>query len=405
MEVNEILQLMKKRELVDAFKALVPLIDDNEAAQVLFLELVRTDWNMFLLADNQEVMETLEDGAAADHPWLSYGYARYHDAVMPKTESLEIATKYYDAAMNFGIADADVFEAMCWRDGEYGIINERRYVQMVQEALKKGSHRAAMQVSIDQMYGNSGYTADPQGIYDHMSEYTRQCDEADQHYDPHYLCLVGQACEELGRKKEAMQWYDRALEEGDPKACYNLALLRGCDEDGNIVDYDKFSAVMTRGRELYVPTANMEITLAMTEEIFQEASEEDQREYTSAIKDELELAADMGERTADYILAVYYRDGLFGFEQDYNEAFKWAARGAIIRDNSCYGILADMVKDGIAPEGYDEAFQHDCELKALRYGSKEYMVPVVEAYKHGFLTDYAAEIEQYYLPQIEEEDE
>ena len=147
----------------------------------------------------------------------------------------------------------------------------------------------------------------------------------------------------------------------------------------------------------------LEFTLAITEEIYDEATEEEQQQYHEAIKDELELAAMMGERMADYMLAFYYRYGIFGFEQDCEEAFSWAARGALLREDGCYGILADMIQDGTALGNRGEEFQHYCELQALRYGSTEYMARVVEAYQHGHLTDYAAEIEQYYLPQIVEE--
>ena len=406
MKLDEIIELMRKREVVDAFNALLPLVDDgNSDAQKLFMELVRTSWNMFLLCDDEDSLRIIEAGAKSGDPWLGYAFARYHDAVMPDSDSLQIATDYYDAAMKFGISDATVFEAMSWRDGEYGLINTKRYVEMCQAALNEGSHRATMQVALDRIYGNSGYDANPQSIHDTLVNFVHQSDQAGEHYDPHYLCLIAQACEELGDLNEAAEWYDKALDAGDPKACYNLALLRACDENGAVEDIDVFGAIMERGREIYAPTANMEITLAMPQEFFDEADEEDQEKYSNAILGELELAAQMGEPTADYMLAIYYRDGMFGFEQDYDEAFKWAARGAIIRDSSCFGVMADMIRDGIAPGNYSEEFRYICELKALRYGSNEYMVPVVEAYKRGHLTDYAAEIEQFYLPQIEEEDE
>ena len=70
-----------------------------------------------------------------------------------------------------------------------------------------------------------------------------------------------------------------------------------------------------------------------------------------------------------------------------------------------YTMMAKMIAEGRAPGQYDETFQHMCELKALRLGDEEQLDAVVEAYKAGALTEYAAEIEQYYLPAYEEKHE
>ena len=404
-EMQEILDLMRKREIVEAFKLIKKYLDNgaDEEAQQLLIELVRCDWNLFLLTEDKDILDSIRFDAENGDPWMGYTYARYHDAVMPDTNSLQIATDYYDAAIKQGIVDALVFEALCWRNGEYGVINPRKYHELCDKALDEGSLRAAMQIAVDRIYGINGYEADPQGVINGLLPYIESCDADGMHYDPHFIHLVGQAYEQLGDREKAAQWYDRALEAGDPKACYPLSLLRGYDEDGNVVDIDAYSEVMERGRAIYVPTAYMEVTLAMTQDFYDEASEQDQQQYYEMIKDELELAADMGERMADYVLALYYLHGIFGFEQNYSEAFSWAARGALLRDDGSYGILADMVRDGIAPGNRTTEFQHYCELQALRYGSNDYLERVVDAYKHGYLTDYAAEIEQYYLPQLEEE--
>ena len=403
-EVQQAAELMRKREIVEAFKLIeLNLDEETVVTQNMLMELVRWDWNLFLLAEDEDLINEIRRQAEMRDPWMGYVYARYHDAVMPETNSLQIATDYYDAAIEYGIADAMVYEAMSWRDGEYGVCNVQKYHELCDKALDKGSVRAVIQISLDRIYGNSGYQAQPQHVFDTLVRYVDSCDADGTHYDPYYMHLLGRACEETGKKQLAAKWYERAMEAGDAKSCYPLALLRACDENGNIIDIDAFSEIMERGRAIYAPTANLEVTLAMTQDMFDDASEEDQQTYHELIKDELELGALMGERMADYILAIYYRDGLFGFDQDYNEAFRWAARGALLRDDGCYGILADMIRDGIAPGNRGEEFQHYCELQALRYGSNEYMERVVEAYQHGHLTDYAAEIEQYYLPQIEEE--
>ncbi|MCI5990675.1 MAG: hypothetical protein MRZ12_07540, partial [Bacteroidales bacterium] len=82
------------------------------------------------------------------------------------------------------------------------------------------------------------------------------------------------------------------------------------------------------------------------------------------------------------------------------------SRGAIRRDASCYELLATMIEDGNYPGGQDPDRQHEYEIRALRLGCDDMLDRVVNAYRHGFLTAYAAEIEQYYLPLVPaEEDE
>ena len=43
---------------------------------------------------------------------------------------------------------------------------------------------------------------------------------------------------------------------------------------------------------------------------------------------------------------------------------------------------------------------HFYELQALRLGDTEMLETVVDSYEHGHLTDFAAEIEKYYIPEL-----
>jgi hypothetical protein len=57
----------------------------------------------------------------------------------------------------------------------------------------------------------------------------------------------------------------------------------------------------------------------------------------------------------------------------------------------------------------DDIFKEACAIRAIRYGSEEMLREVVEQYRRGKFTDYAAEIEKYYIAiydkMVEEEDE
>ncbi|MBR7129214.1 MAG: hypothetical protein IKD05_02945, partial [Tidjanibacter sp.] len=51
-------------------------------------------------------------------------------------------------------------------------------------------------------------------------------------------------------------------------------------------------------------------------------------------------------------------------------------------------------------EGYSDDFAANCAVEGARLGSEFLMRQVVGRYKSGQLTDWAAEIEQYYLPVV-----
>ena len=63
-----------------------------------------------------------------------------------------------------------------------------------------------------------------------------------------------------------------------------------------------------------------------------------------------------------------------------------------------------MIEEGTHPSMDDPDAMHEFELRALRLGSSDMLGKVVEAYRHGFLTPYAAEIEKYYIPEYESQE-
>ena len=67
-------------------------------------------------------------------------------------------------------------------------------------------------------------------------------------------------------------------------------------------------------------------------------------------------------------------------------------------------MLAHMIEEGNHPSSCDPDKQHEFEIRALRLGSPDMLNKVVDAYKNGFLTAYAAEIEKYYIPLVESQE-
>ena len=83
-------------------------------------------------------------------------------------------------------------------------------------------------------------------------------------------------------------------------------------------------------------------------------------------------------------------------DEDYYKAWECYNTGARYGSEECMERLFDM-----AEKEFVEVSEQQKEYIALcgaRLESQKLINAVVEAYNHGRLTDFAAEIEQYYLP-------
>jgi TPR repeat protein len=127
-------------------------------------------------------------------------------------------------------------------------------------------------------------------------------------------------------------------------------------------------------------------------------------EATEAIKAEVEKSLAWGCGEAALFLGDAYYDATCGFEEDLARAFSYYAKGAILGSADCYGRMYEMIV-AEEVEGYSQDFADHCAISAARLGSQDMMRRVVAIYKSGRLTDFASEIEQYYLPVVEAMDD
>ena len=67
-------------------------------------------------------------------------------------------------------------------------------------------------------------------------------------------------------------------------------------------------------------------------------------------------------------------------------------------------MIVTMFDEGTNPDRYGEDFKYEAMIRSLRLGNEDMLPRVVEAYKNGHFTEYAAEIEQYYLPKYQDSD-
>lgn len=396
---NELLGLMRQYKVAEAYERLLPMIDTDDMAAAMLLQLVRPLVHMFKLHDYADGMKA---GAESGNRYMQYLWAHYHDAVRPGVESAGIIEEYYTRAMNAGIADARALLAFTWKVGEGRAVDLDRYVSETSRAIEEGSIYGVLQRINQIIYGNSGFEADPQKGLELAQAYIRQSEERGMLVAPQFYSCSAHACSVMGRKDEAAGWYRKAFEEGDPNACYWWATEAAFDEDWVLTDMQKFMDITEKGREFDNATAYLELFTMLDKETYQENySEELKKEVTDALKTQLETAWQLGSADGAEFLGMLYLDADYGFPRDPEKAFSWFARAAVWHNGAAYGHMAKMIRSGVAPERYGEDYQHECEIRALRLGAKDMLDDVVEAYRNGALTHYAAEIEKYYLPLYE----
>ena len=342
--MEDLYQLMREHKVAELFRALLPDIARNDEKQALFLELLRTDWNLFVIAQEPDLLQALEDGRQQKDGWLSYAYARYLDCVRPQAGAVYSAEEAYDIAIDAGISEAIMFKAFAWLYGEYLDLgkSEERYIQLRDEAVKRGSTYAVQQQLLDRAFGRRGYTQrEPLEAYKKLEPFITQSEKNHLPIAPSYFRIIGYISEEAGRKLEADMWYEKAIEGGDKKAFFPLALVRACGKDYEIVDKEEFEAVMKRGCEAQAPDTFY--AKCYTEpDAFEQMSEEEQQSLHETVKAGLEKAFAMGDDTAAYFLASYYQYGKMGFEVDYEKAYEYALRGANWRNDDCKTIADDI---------------------------------------------------------------
>ena len=342
MSIDELYELERTFRVTEAFRALLPDLHRNDEVQALFLELLTTDWNLFLIAQEKDLLQAIEAGRKERDGWLSYAYARYLDCVRPHKAAVYHAEEAYDIAIDAGIWDAIMFKGYAWLHGEYLDLgkSEERYIALRDEAAKRGSKLALMQQLLDRTFGRRGYDKpEPLEAYNRLEPFITECEKRKLHLDPSYYRNIGYISEELGRILEADTWYEKAISCGDKRSFFPLAMVRSCGKDYQITDVEQFEQVMQRGRDVLVPDTLYSQCYYTSQADFEAMSPDEQKAIHDAIQEGLERALSLGDSTAAYFLASYYRDGQMGFEVDFEKAYNYAARGVELRYEECKDIM------------------------------------------------------------------
>lgn len=388
-------ELFRSYRSVEAFWAAAENVMTDSYSQTMFLRIANQKNHIVQLYEDIDKIRKLADKG---NPYMQFAFARLHDTICLEENSAELSYEYYNLALEGGIADARMHLAFMFRDGDLGEVDSRLFISYANKALEEGSQRAA-QFRLHQMiYGSDYYTGDPGKALIHLNDYLSITDDP----DPYYYRLKASAEEKLEMKEEAARDYEKALNNGDGESFFLLACLTCCNEQGTVTDGEKFTEIMGRGQDAGVASAYLETACLLNEEVFEELDEDYRAETRELMEDQLRLSTMLGGADAAFLMGSFYEEGQYGFEQDYDQAWGWYSRGALLRSEDCYEALSRMVlEDETAPEMYDEEFGYECAYRGYILGA-DTLEQVIRGYRSGHLTSHAAVIEEFYLPLYEE---
>ena len=401
-------EALLKHDIKEAFDYLALPGMVNARAARLLLMIANHYHRMRLITEEQLKKNQVEDFAERGYYIAQYIMGRYHQNVKPDEDSIEKAMKWYDAAIKTGMGDAYAAKAMMILDGYCGRVDIAKYHSMIEEGMDKGYSNNYCSFALyrflrELIYGYNGTTPNPQGVIDAIKQSLNGNESDDiEVVDPAYYVLLGYAYEALGDKKNAGEYYLKAMDMGYYETITDYMLLEVPDENSTPGVWQAWRTLRDKALQYEVPRTFV-MAAQLFEKDYDDLSDKEKKERTDEIMRYLQKAVDLGYELAHYVIGSYYYFGMYGFEEDDDKAWKWFSRGAYLEDGSCYSMLAQMIEEGHAPDQYDQSWADDFRLQGLRRGDDDQLKKVVEIYRAGRLTNFAGEIEMYYIPRYEQQ--
>lgn len=387
---------LEAHDIAQAFEHLFIAAHVDAHAMRLLLMILDTRQRLFALTESQ--VSQMKDFAEKGYALSQYAYGRWLEATRPDKDALGTANEYFKKAEQGGIPDALYAQAVLMRAGHYGQVDLEESLRMINDAMEKDSPLATRYILLQAVYGWNNNEVNPQYTINILKEWLNN-DESDDIgvVDPMYYDILGEAYMELGDKANAEKYFYKAINMGYKESWADLCLLyteekdfyvtmlkKGCEE-GDALCYTLLAAYYMDHYDDY--------------------DSKQQKEITARIQHLLTQASKRGNDTAPYFMGESYYYERYGFEKDNDKAWDWFIEGSHRDNGDAYMMLAIMISEGDNPYKVSDGLMEYCAIMALRNGNDDVLDVVVENYRNGDFTDYAAEIEQYYIPKYEKRHE
>ena len=389
---------LMRHEINQAFDHLfLPALEDDEAKR-LFLMIINTRCRLFIL--NEQQVATLKDYAEKGFALAQYAYGRYLEALRPDANALNTANEYFKSAEKAGLGDALYIQAILFNSGHYGLIDLEESKRMIEEALDMGSVLAERYFLKGYIYGRRDVEADPQKAIDILQAMFNGNESDDiSVVDPSNYHLLGDAYSQLDEYENAEKYYLKAIQMGFNEAFSDYCLLfqpDDIDDEGE----EKYENLLDLGCNSGDPSCYV-YRAAIYMDNYDRYDEATQKKMTEKIREDLTTASELGSDLASEFLGEAYHYERYGFEKNDVKAWNWFLEGTHRDNGDAFKMLALMIADEDNPHDVPDGFVDYCVMMALRNGCDALLDTVVEGYRDGELTDYAAEIERYYIPRYD----
>lgn len=396
-----------KKALIDydiskAFDYLfIPALTD-EKAQEFFMRIINTHVRLYHI--NKQQVALLKEHAEKGNAMAQYAYGRYLEAIRPDDKALEQADAYFKSADAAGYPDGLYAQSLLYKAGHYGMVDREEANRMIDDAAARGSIQAKRVQYQRYIFGWDGVEPNPQKAIDDIRKKIGDNESDDiAVVNPMLYNLIGQAYEELDDLENAEKYYRKSIRMGYIESYNDLSFLHVNHNEPDADDIIEEGCKAGDARCFVYRAARLM-------DDYDNRNEREQKKLTERIKQDLKTAVEKGDDEAHYYLGCAYYYENYGFEKDNAEAWNWFFEGTKHDNGNAYGMLALMISQEDNPYEVSDGLLEYCTIMALRNGDQDMLSAVVESYRNGEFTDYAAEIERYYIPEYdslphEEDDE
>lgn len=332
--------------------------------------------------------------AKSGDPVACYQLAQLEMAWHWEENYAEVADDLLLIAQNGGVEDAYILKALMLYRGE-GEYNPEKAESLIAAGFDKRNEYAMFTQLTNVIYGRFGHEKKLE-VADNILKMLLDNDDC-----PHWHMLRGDALYALGKREEAVDHYEQALEGGLTEVYGDLAIARGVELDGTLVDWDGMMDTLAEGNEV-ADVASMYYT-ALEDCSQYEQCEDDETEMKDTLREliltYLQECSDYKHIGANELLGDIYREGLYDVPVDYRKAYDHYSMGANYNGGSCYSKLHQMLSNGelSLKSGKQEALDLFALLGA-RLHEEDMIIETIKAYRAGRLAEHAEEIEKYHLP-------
>lgn len=363
-----------------------------------FLRVFQSMDNIFYLVP--ETLQITEESAEAGNRYALFAWGRYHLCAQPEEDSTATAMKCFEKAWEKGLAEAGVSIAMAYDYGEMGLVDRLRSKKFLQEALDRECEYAALYQTRKIIYGRCGVVSDPDQAIRICDGFIERC--AEDELDPMWYTYKGEAFQQRDGLRMGRDELRKAAEMGEISAWKNIVFSYLYNEDGEPADDGLYIKALGEGASRRNSFCECYWALSKVEN-YDDIPWYNQRIYVERLLKELEKAISHGSAEAAMELGDIYCNGYYSEKIDYAKAYSYYAKGALLNLDVCFEKMFDMISDGLIEKTVE--VKDMLALYGARLGRLKLIYKTAEAYLSGRLTEFASEIEQYYLPVFKENEE